>query len=510
MKNDYDIIIIGAGNGGLAAALTSVINGKKTLIVEKNSVPGGVSTSFVRGRFEFEASLHELCDYGTKDNPGKIQEMFKEFGIDEDIHFHEVIEAFRVINTNNTEEDYTLPFGIDNFIAKLEEYVPGSIKSVTKLFEVAEEIDKALDYLSESKGKMDIKVLIDKYPSFVKFAPLSLKKGLNSLRIPLKAKQIISTYWSYLGASWSELSFVHYVEMFYLYIKKSAVIPETRSHEISMAMVSRFEELGGEVVYNTSVKEMLVEEDIVYGVVLDNDKTLYARSIIADISPNQVYQRMIKNPPEKAIKLINARKLGARGFSIYLGLNRSPEELGLKNYSYFLYNSLDSDEAFNEMKKIEQVNQVVVCLNNVLPKCSKEGTTILYFTSLYFEDCFGEIVTGNNYFELKDKMAARFIKSFEDTLGVNIHDYIEEIEIATPVTYARYLNSPEGSIYGYQAQKYDNLLPRIMNSSKENYLRQLYFCGGYAERLSGYSSAFNSGKIAALRAVKDLGGEDYE
>ncbi|MBR6335105.1 MAG: FAD-dependent oxidoreductase, partial [Clostridia bacterium] len=56
----YDVIVIGAGNGGLAAAATCAKAGLSTLLLERHNIPGGSASSFVRGRFEFEPSLHEL------------------------------------------------------------------------------------------------------------------------------------------------------------------------------------------------------------------------------------------------------------------------------------------------------------------------------------------------------------------------------------------------------------------------------------------------------------------
>ncbi len=50
---DYDVIVIGAGNGGLAAAASLARDGQKTLLLERHNVPGGCATSFIRGRFEF-------------------------------------------------------------------------------------------------------------------------------------------------------------------------------------------------------------------------------------------------------------------------------------------------------------------------------------------------------------------------------------------------------------------------------------------------------------------------
>ena len=66
----YDAVVIGAGNGGLAAACRMAKGGKKTLLIERHNMPGGCASSFRRGRFEFETALHEICEWGTKENPG--------------------------------------------------------------------------------------------------------------------------------------------------------------------------------------------------------------------------------------------------------------------------------------------------------------------------------------------------------------------------------------------------------------------------------------------------------
>ena len=60
----YDVVVVGAGNAGLSAAITCALAGKKTLVIEQHNLPGGCASSFRRGRFEIEPSLHELCDVG--------------------------------------------------------------------------------------------------------------------------------------------------------------------------------------------------------------------------------------------------------------------------------------------------------------------------------------------------------------------------------------------------------------------------------------------------------------
>ena len=62
----YDVVVIGAGNGGLTAAIRVLQGGFSCLLLEKHNLPGGFATSFKRGRFEFEASLHELNDLAPR------------------------------------------------------------------------------------------------------------------------------------------------------------------------------------------------------------------------------------------------------------------------------------------------------------------------------------------------------------------------------------------------------------------------------------------------------------
>ena len=64
----FDAVVIGSGTGGLSAALSLATAGKKILLLEQHNMPGGCATSFVRGRFEFDASLHEFCSLGSPGN----------------------------------------------------------------------------------------------------------------------------------------------------------------------------------------------------------------------------------------------------------------------------------------------------------------------------------------------------------------------------------------------------------------------------------------------------------
>ena len=111
-QKKFDAVVIGSGNGGLVEALRLLKAGKSVLLMERHNLPGGFASSFIRGRFEFEASLHELCDFGTHDNPGELYRLFDFLGIMDRIEFVTVPKAYRVISLE-TDEDYTMPFGVE-------------------------------------------------------------------------------------------------------------------------------------------------------------------------------------------------------------------------------------------------------------------------------------------------------------------------------------------------------------------------------------------------------------
>ena len=122
----FDAVVIGAGNGGLAAACRMAKGGKKTLLIERHNMPGGCASSFRRGRFEFETALHEICEWGTKENPGGCRKTCEEFGLD--IPWHMVPDNFRVITTASDGRQ-ELPELLDAF----SDAEPGPVKRTAEL-----------------------------------------------------------------------------------------------------------------------------------------------------------------------------------------------------------------------------------------------------------------------------------------------------------------------------------------------------------------------------------------
>jgi len=208
--------------------------------------------------------------------------------------------------------------------------------------------------------------------------------------------------------------------------------------------------------------------------------------------------------PVDEIKLSNARHKCGQGFCVFFGLNKSAKELGIKNYSTFLYPSMDVDKLYESAKNTYGDKVIAAaCQNVVYPEASPEGTCILSFTTLFEDDAFDH-VTPENYYQEKTRIADNMISYFERGTGIKIRDSIEEISIATPATFAHFTGAYQGLIYGYDANSLDGIMPRLLMLDEDIRIKSLRFCGGFEFRMHGYGSAYNSGETSALKAFLEI------
>ena len=501
MDNKYDVIVVGAGNGGLAAAANTAKAGLKTLLLEKHNLPGGCATSFRRGRFEFEPSLHELCSVGNAEKPDSVYKIFDSLGAKIDWRYE--FDPYRTIVKGPNGYDVRVKGSVDGYIDSIEKAVPGSRESVKKFFDLFPKIGQALDYIIKKKGKPNGLVMITKHADFMKLASHSVEDVMIALGIPEKARNIINTYWGYLGVPTDELLCMHYMSMLMGYLEDGAAMPYKRSHELSLALCDVIYKNGGKIFYNSEVTKFLYNEDGSVAGVVAGGKEYYAKEVISNVIANNVYNRSDKKfVPEKNMKLAHARSFGISVATIYLGLDCTADELGVEDYTVFVAEDPNPRKQNDERGK--GGFYIVNCLNKVIPDSSPEGTCTLFFTIPLYGSDIPKDLKAEEYKKYKNAIAKKYIEDYEKTMGMDITSHIEEISVATPVTFARYLGTPEGTIYGYRSSGWDNILVRTSSEKSDNEIEGLSFCGGHAIRGDGYSCAYITGDTVGKRVAKKL------
>ncbi|MBQ7837473.1 MAG: NAD(P)/FAD-dependent oxidoreductase [Clostridia bacterium] len=514
MMKKYDVIIIGAGNGGLAAAATCAKAGLSTLLLERHNIPGGSASSFVRGRFEFEPSLHELASIGSPEEVGSIEEMFCRMGAEVDWCKHD--STFRLVvpakegdkdaflNENGVmvTVDARMPVGFQPFARKLDELVPGSYDSCMAAFDLSTRMFKAFECLDDpTKLPGSLKDV----PDIMRMVTHTVKEGLDALGMPKKAQDIFNTYWCYMGSPASKFDFLYYMCVLHSYVKSGTGIPRLRSHEMSLSIDKVIRDNGGDIWYNSEVTKVIMENGKPAGVVINGEKEVYGKYFICNSSPNAVWNDLFdkKDIPEKQLKMLNARKIACSLTTVYLGMNKTKEELGIKDYSIFIAPDSDSDKQYEAAQNFFSGFCIINCLNEIIPDCTPEGTSQLFLTTMTFGDVMKDIKP-QDYKKFKTKVAKDMIETCEKTLNISITPYIEEIEIALPPTFARYLNTPWGTPYGYMLEKWDSMIPRTVQYMQDQPFSNFFFCGASQERGDGYGCAYYTGEKAGGIVVKKI------
>lgn len=501
----YDLVVIGAGNGGLMTACRAAQMGLKVLVVERHNMPGGAATSFVRGRFEFDASLHEIPDFGQGEHRGELGRLFDELGIK--VEMLPIKDAFRyVVEKDGVRKlDVTFPHGKEKVMKLIKEICPQDVEAMEKFFDAYQDMDRGLAYFGSVRGQVDPEVLRRDHPNFMRIMSLSAGELFRALGMSEKCQEIMGAYWPYQGIDIETVDASRYLMMVYGYFVNGAYVPKMRSHQLSTAIVERARQFGCQFLFDKEVTRVLTNNGRVCGVELDDGRVIEAAAVASNAYPDIVYSKLLDNKaliPPFELKKANARKYGFRAFSVYLGLDAPPEEIGITDYTVFLSTTSDSRIICEESKTRHGKEYAldVCCLNMAIPDCTPEGTTEMVLTISYTDDAWAD-VEEKDYVKVKREVADQMIGELERVMGYKIREHIEEIEIASPVTFARYMYSPQGSIYGYSSLKWDGMSSRLITSGMEQTVPGLFFVGGHGPSLSGYFPTYTNGNKTAFQIM---------
>ncbi|MBN2716832.1 MAG: NAD(P)/FAD-dependent oxidoreductase, partial [Deltaproteobacteria bacterium] len=265
VKTDYDAIVIGSGMGGLSAGAHLAVNGKKVLVLEQHFKVGGCTSSFVRGDFAFDTALHEMSVGGGN---GFLRDLMKKAGV------YDKVEMIRVPNLGRSifpGQEFIQAEGIEEFQAILLKHWPEEEAGIRAYFVLLETMSNEVAELRGIFMGNPFKAMFTKMAiplrqhTLAKYYKKTVQEVLDEFFHNEKLKAVVSQFWVYHGPPpMEQWAIIHMVAQ-YSYLKNGGWQFKGSSSSLSDAYAERIEELGGEVLTNSLVTKIIVNNGRVEG-----------------------------------------------------------------------------------------------------------------------------------------------------------------------------------------------------------------------------------------------------
>ncbi len=458
-ENEYDLIVIGSGIGGLTvASLFSQIKNQRVLVLESHFKLGGFTHTFRReGKYEWDVGLHYL---GNLENGSMLRRMFDSV-TEGKLEFNKMPHIFEKFVFDDFI--FELPSSEDEYKQKLISMFPEEKLSIEKYFQdIKEAASWFSSYVAVKSLPEFLSLPIQFFQSFLKNP--SQKTTAEYLNENFKSptlKSILTAQWGDYGLPPSKSSFVIHALIVTHYLN-GGFYPKGSAKKIAEIVKTIVERHGGKLLVNHEVEQILFQHSKAIGVRVKEKKgksyeykTFFAPIIVSDTGAYTTYKKLI-SPSLNVSFLDELEKLIEETTStviLFLGLKDDPKKLGFQGENYWIYSSIDFEEVYNQRNQVIEGRPTISYLSfPSLKNTQIEGHTAEVISFVDYEpfEKWSSTEWKNrrlDYMQLKEQIIIGLIDSVEKKFpGFNA--LIDYAELSTPLTNVEFTGHPKGSIYG--------------------------------------------------------------
>ncbi len=490
----YDVIIIGSGMGGLGAGLALQNHNPKlkTIILEQHSIPGGFVTGFKRKGMYFDAGAEGII---YADDNQALSQTLQKLGVEQEFIKIDPLEVLYYPN-----KEITLHADSEKFLDELIRHFPDNESELRTYFENMEKMTEELWYYGPTDYTNSLWTML----KFVVRAKTIRKHILKSFQKYLDKKisntelhPILSFYNLWLGLPPKDTMAPIGIVVGGNPFLKGNYYPKGGMLGYSKNLASSYKQKGGEILYNTKVEQIIVEDKTAVGVILASGEEIRASLIISNADLKQTYLKLLgkKNISKNDYKKMVVLEPSISGFGVFLGvdmdLTKFPSHLTVFNdYKEIIGPILEGNFTLNGVA-MRIPSKIDASLK------SDKGTGIVMLAIAPYEwnnkwKITSEGERAAEYKKLKEKYAEQMIKIAERAIP-GLSENIIVKEIATPITFERYSLNDGGGWYGPQkGQK---------RSSYKYPLENLILTGANVDS-TGVPTAFISGVKTAEKIIR--------
>jgi len=494
-QESYDVVVIGAGLGGLSTAALLAKAGKSVLLLERHDRPGGYAHGFKRRGFHFDSGVHLVSGCGPEGyrHGSTIHKISRAVGIDPQAVFLPIPSYARAVYPNF---EVPLRSGEEAFIAGLAERFPREKDRLLALIRLcrvlAEEAMLAEELLEQ--GKTSRVSPVQRLGNLFRYRRTSLGEALDEFLVDPRLKSLCASLWPYLGLSPAKLSFLYWASMMAGYIYEGGYYCRGSFQTYANLLAAAIEGQGGEVLLNSSVRRICVEHGQACGVMLENCQVIRAETVVSNIDARQTADLLIgrENLPQGHLEGLEKLTPSLSIFVTYLATDLPLAEQSHAHESFF-YESFDH-EAAHALTQAGQPNWFSATLPSLAdPSLAPQGQHIMLLTTL----CPFNI--GQSWRQAKAGFQQRLLEKAERHFpGLNNH--LLFVESGSPRTLERYTLNQQGAAYGY-APTPDQIGPN--RPGVRGVLPGLFHSGHWTRPGGGVAGVSVSAQLAA-QAILDI------
>jgi all-trans-retinol 13,14-reductase len=502
----YPCVVIGSGLGGLCCAAYLARQGFPVTVVERHDRPGGYATSFNRGRFNFEVSLHGTCI--NKSAHSAAARILSNVGVLDQLDLVLLPEIYRL---KSPKLDMVVPQQDPAaFASLLSDHFPREASGIRSFVDEMTGLSEEVQRLYEKDGKFFKLLFPLQYRKMWNIRNKTLAEMLNEHVRDPEAQTALTSLWGYYGLPPSKLSAFFYANATGEYLRNGSFYIRNRSQDLSNALASQIESNGGQVHYRAPAEKILVKDGAVRGVVLAGGEEVPAKVVVSNASALTTFGTMIQKEavPADYFEKLKGYKPGISTFIVWLGLK---EELRGKIRGCGIYvnsgRGAEADYLSAVKGEVDKGSYGVSIYDNIFEGYSRPGTSslMLLFLCGYepwrrFEADY-EAGRKTAYREEKDRWTEILIRRVEQEVVPGLSSKIEVKVAATPLTNRRFTGNTDGTIYGFEQSMDNAFMNRIENRTP---VKGLYLASAWGNPGGGFGGVLRGGEKTFEAIMADL------
>ena len=452
MTANYDAILIGSGIGALTVAVGLARQKRwRCLILEQNFNLGGMTQDFVRERrYHFDVGLH----YVGEMTPGTLTRRVMDYvtgGAVEWAPMPDIFERF-------VYPDFTFdaPSDPKRYLARLQEAFPKEAEPLRRYFR---DVPRAATAMILAQYCETVPGIVR---PVMRAAARSLSPWLRStsaayldahFRDP-RLKALLASQWGDYGVPPSKSAFAMQAAVVNHYLK-GAWYPIGGAARIAEGALQEIRRAGGEAIPGMLVETILLNKaGQAIGVRASNtlrnrsSEQFFAPLIISCAGARNTYLKLLPKGARPAFAgELDRIEPSLSAVTLFLGFRESPASLGYKGENYWVFGSYDHDAAFSGEPGEDSYYLSFPSLKDPTQE-AHTAQMIAFVAPGRFDAWAGSTwrMRGQDYEDLKETMARAMIARLRERHAA-LADMISFYEVATPLTYEYFQNSPRGAFY---------------------------------------------------------------